>query len=391
MLRNPFLVYVVTFASVLGIYHLGWSEILPPLSLELLAFFVATFAVAGVMAWSIQPSIDNFVEYQPKLLSKYAGLLILATIVAEFWLNGITLVRVIQGERFYNLETAATHLHVFSFWSAYSTIRFADFLYSRRRLYLLEAFVPIIAYGLMVYRGPVLILGLSWIFVFIIKHRGLKPLHLTAATIATGAVLFLNGVVGEVRSAGEATAAGRPSTAFVSSGVPAAYFWTYLYVTVPIGNLQLSVDRIKQPQGTPLEFAVTELIPDTFSRRIMPRINSNVSSAAGNLISRDQLYSWDQPQVSQGMNISTIFGRAYGYFGWHGAALMFALLSAFMVAYVLVIQQMAYGVVCLAMLNTLVVFCLFNNMLVSAAMIPLLVWPFVLSIVEWVKCRYRRF
>jgi hypothetical protein len=152
---------------------------------------------------------------------------------------------------------------------------------------------------------------------------------------------------------------------------------------VPIANLQLSVDKIQSNQGAAAEFIVSELVPDTFSRRIMPYVNHRVTSNHGNFISRDMLYSWEQPQVGHGMNISTIFGRSYGYFGWTGPTIMFALLSTFIVVYLLVISRSPFRVPCLALLNTLVVFCLFNNMPVSAAIIPQLVWPLLLPPWEW--------
>src|SRR3546814_925664 len=158
VLRNPFVVYVATFAGALAVYQLGWSEILPPLSLEVATFFGVSFAIAALLGKLIQPAVANIGEYRPGLLPSYAGLFVLATIAGEIWLNGIPIVRVMRGENFYEMEAAARHLHVFSLWSVYSTIRFADFLYSRRRLYLLEALVPLIIYGLFIYRGPAIIL-----------------------------------------------------------------------------------------------------------------------------------------------------------------------------------------------------------------------------------------
>jgi hypothetical protein len=53
------------------------------------------------------------------------------------------------------------------------------------------------------------------------------------------------------------------------------------------------------------------------------------------------------------------------------------LLSLFIIVYLLVISR-SHRVPWLALLNTLVDFRLFNNMLVSAAIIPQLVWPLLL-------------
>jgi len=223
----------------------------------------------------------------------------------------------------------------------------------------------------------------SWVFIFIIKSNGLKVKHIMVAAIAAVCILYVNGRIGDMRSPGHESLTGQPTAAFRESGIPRTFFWTYLYTTVPIANLQLSVDKIKSHQGTIAEFMVTELVPDTFSRRIMPYVNHQTTSNQGNFLSRDMLYSWKQPLVGHGMNITTIFGRSYGYFGWTGAAIMFVVLSAFIVVYLLVISRSPFRVPCLALLNTLVVFCLFNNMLVSAAIVPQLVWPLLLPPWGW--------
>lgn len=388
MLKNPFLVYVLSFSAVLGIYQLGWSEIYPSLSYDLLLFFGLTFVFALLFARLVRPLVAGTGSYQPGLLTKYAGLFVIATFAIELVLaGGIPLYRVLKGVNFAEMESTATHLHVFTLWSAYSTIRFADFLYSKRRFYLLEASLPVIFYALLVYRGAAMMTLASWAFIFIIKNNGLKLKHIMMIAIATVCVFYLNGRLGDVRAPGDEVRAGQPTLAFRESGIPRTFFWTYLYSTVAVANLQLSVDKTQSNSGTVAEFIVSELIPDTFSRRIMQYVNHRVTSNQGNFITRDKLYSWEQPQVAPGMNISTIFGRSYGFFGWTGPKIMFSVLSLFIVVYLLLISRSPFRVPCLALLNTLVLFCLFNNMLVSAAIIPQLVWPLLLPPWGWWKLK----
>jgi hypothetical protein len=388
MLTNPFLVYLFSFCAVLGIYQLDWSEIYPSLSYNLLLFFGLTFIVALLLARLVRPIVASTGSYRPGLLTKYAGLFVVATFAIELVLSGgIPLYLIIKGVSFQEIERNATHLHVFTLWSVYSTIRFADFLYSKSRFYLLEASLPVIFYALLVYRGAAMMTLVSWAFIFIIKNNGLKLKHITVVVIAAVCVFYLNGRIGDIRAPGDDVKGGQPTVAFRESGIPRTFFWTYLYSTVGLANLQLSVDKIQSNKGTVAEFMVSELIPDTFSRRIMPYVNPRVTSNEGNFITRDMLYSWEQPQVGPGMNISTIFGRSYGYFGWTGPAIMFALLSTFIVVYLMVISRSPFRVPCLALLNTLVLFCLFNNMLVSAAIIPQLVWPLLLPPWGWWKLK----
>ncbi len=57
-------------------------------------------------------------------------------------------------------------------------------------------------------------------------------------------------------------------------------------------------------------------------------------------------------------------------------AIMFIALCGFIItAGVVLIRNCPYRVPALALLNTLVVFCLFNNMIASAAILPSLIWP----------------
>ena len=373
ILKNPFLVYLATFGAALGIYQLNWSEIYPPLSNDLLLFFGATFVSALLLAMLVAPAVAQTKDYRPGLLPKYTGWFVAATFGAEIVLaGGIPLLLIARGASFYTVEAGASHLHVFVLWSIFSTIRFADYLYSGRRLYLLEATLPIIFYGLLVYRGPALICMVSWVFVFAIKHGGIKLKHGLLFAILGAFALLLNGLIGDVRSPGQESV-GVPSATFRDSGIPRTFFWSYLYATVPIANFQLSVDKLVREQGNVAEFIASDLLPDTISRKILPMLNERIATGQGNLISRDQLYSWEQPQVALGLNISSIFGRSYGFFGWLGPVILFVVLTIFIITYLILIARSPYRVPALALLNTLVVFCLFNNMIASAAMLPQLI------------------
>jgi hypothetical protein len=379
MLRNPFYVYITTFGTALAIYQLGWSDIYPPMSDDTFVFFGGTFLAAALLGSFISPAIKATHHYQPGLLPKYSWLFIMGTFLAELALSGGVPIWLVMrgGASFYLLEANATHLHLFVFWSAYSTIRFADYLYSGRRLYLLEASLPIIFYGLFIFRGPAIICLVSWTFVFIVKHGGVRLRHLAVLSVAGAIGMLLNGLLGDARSPGQESVAA-PSAAFRKSGIPQTYFWSYLYATIPVANLQLSVDQVNKPNGSIEEFLASELLPDTVSKRVLPMLNPRILSGHGNLVTRDLLYSWEQPQIAPGLNISTIFGRAYGFFGWIGAAIMFAILATFIIVYLILVLKSPYRVVCLALLNTLVVFCLLNNMIASAVTLPLVMLPLLL-------------
>lgn len=368
MLKNPFLVYVLSFGAVLAVYQLGWSGIYPVLSPDLLLFLALTFLASIVLAFAVSGVVREIEGYRPGLLPKYLVLLLMASFAADLiYTGGVPLLMVIDGTFNYaDTELGVPHLHVFNgtFGSVFSTIRFTDYLYSKRRRYLLEALIPIVFFISIFYRGPAAICLVSWGFVLFIKHGrlGVKRICLVAATVLLG--LFLFGVFGDLREGETAIQTiGQPTEAFQQSGVPKTYFWTYIYMTSPLANFQLAVDTNLEDRGA-AEFAVSEMLPDFVSKRILPFLDA------------ERLKT---PEVAPGLTVATIYGRAYVYVGWIGPVLLFALLALLIVVYLQLIRRSPYRVPCLALLNTFIVFCTFQNMIAFAGLILQLVWPLFLG------------
>jgi hypothetical protein len=372
MLKNPFLIYILTFGSALALYQLGWSEIYPETSSDLLAFFGLSFVVSASLALVAEKEIEETRTYVSGQMPWYAVLIVVACLAADIAYTGsIPLLELYRGELKYGSFVGIPSLHVFAvtFGSAFSTIRFADFLFATRwrdRLrYFIEASIPIGYFLLVVYRGPALIVAVSWAFVFVIRRGRIGILAGVAIAALTLGILHFNGILGEARS-GLIDDLGKPTQAFRESGVPHTYFWTYLYATAPIANLQYAVD-VAEPlyklSRLP-EFFVGEMLPDFISNRILP------------LMKTERLAI---PEISAGFNVSSIFGRSYLFFGWIGVLAMFAWFMALILVYLALILRSPYRLPCLALLNTLIVFCVFENMIAYTALLMQLVWPLLLG------------
>jgi hypothetical protein len=371
--KNPFFVYILTFGGVIVFYQLGWSDIYPALSIEMIVFFGLSFVVAAALALAVSSDVAVIGIYHP-MLPGFTIIIPLVCFVADIVYTGyVPLFEMLFGKSFmYTQFVGVPSLHVFAvtFGGAFATIRFADFLYEqdrRRRLrHLAEAMVPIIYYLLVVYRGMALISLASWAFVFAIK-RG--RIGWRAAVIATGiglAVLMLNGLIGEART-GSLQRLGFPSRAFQESGVPDSYFATYLYATGPIANFQHAVTTTEPAYdfAEAPRFLISEMLPDFLSNRLLSAIDANRPAV---------------PQMSRGFNVSSIFGRSYLLFGWIGVLLMFAWMMAMALGYLALILRSPYCVPCLALLNTLIVFSVFDNMIAVSAVSLQLVWPLLLGL-----------
>lgn len=369
MFTNPFLVYIGAFAAVLGTYKLGWSSLYPPLSFPLLAFFAGTFVVAGSLAFAFRSTTARIREHRPTLPGWVVFPLIPMMLADIVYNGGVPLIMIASGHFNYaNDLELVPHLHVFTvtFGSAFSTIRFADFLGTKRQRYLLEAALPIIYFVAIVYRGPAAITLVSWGFVYLIAERPRWPALMALAAIAV-AGLYLFGLFGNYRmqSSVHLLERAQASPTFMKSGIPTTFFWAYVYLTSPMANLELSIDAERPAPPAPIEFAVSELVPDIVSKRVLPLmgITSRVST----------------PEAARGLNVATMFGRPFILMGWTGMTIMFAVFAAFVGAYLYLIRNSSLAVPALALLSTFVVFSTFQNMIAYSGVFLQLIWPLLLT------------
>jgi hypothetical protein len=373
-LKNPFLVYIVAFGAALLAYQLNWSEVYPPLSSGLVLFFLTTFFCAAILGLGVAPIINEIGAYEPGRLWKYTGAALTLSFVADFLVSGfVPLISLLAGESvdFDAVGIPSLHLFNVTFGGAFATIRFADFLYSRRKLYLLEACIPLAYFLLLVYRAQAIECVISLTFVYLIRHRGRVRLW-PAVALATVSVLalFLNGIMGDVRSPSQEAESqiellAKPTEAFRQSGIPRTFFWSYAYFTSPIANLQTTFNVAIPVIGKETNFVLGELLPDAVTHRVL------ASLGEGRIRT---------PEMSAGLNASTIFGASFLYLGRLGPPFMFSYLSLIIVVYLLLIRRSPFNVPSLALLNTIVVFCTFHNMIATSTMSLQLVWTVVLGL-----------
>jgi hypothetical protein len=372
-LKNPFFLYIAAFAAVLLTYQLDWSEVYPPLSSGLVLFFLATFFCAVILGLGIATIVNQIDTYEPGRLWKYTGAVLTLSFAADFVASGfVPLMSLVAGEHIDFDAIGITSLHLFNvtFGGSFATIRFADFLYSKRKIYLLQAFIPLVYFILLVYRAPALMCVVSWVFAYLIRHSGRVRLR-PAIALATFAVLglFLNGIMGDARSPSliaesQIEELARPTEAFRQSGIPRTFFWSYAYFTSPMANLQTTFDVALPVVGKETLFVLGEMFPDAVTHRVL------------DYLGEERIRT---PEISPGLNASTIFGASYVYLGQFGPPLMFAYLSLIVIVYLLLVRRSAFNVPSLALLNTIVVFCTFHNMIASSVLSLQLVWTVVLG------------
>jgi hypothetical protein len=278
----------------------------------------------------------------------------------------------IRGTFVYGSFTGMPSLHVLAvtFGSVFSTIRFADFLYETDRVrwrYLGEATIPIIFLLSIVYRGPALIVLTSWVFVSFIYMSRIRISYVLGILAVGTLLLFGANKLGEVRG-GDVSELGHATEAFRGSIFARCAFWLFLYSTGPLANFQYAVSTV-EPRYDPTkipEYVVSELLPDTISHRLLPRLGA----------SRDR----DIPEFSKNFNVSSLFSRSWLFFGWISVLTTLAVFIFILYAYIGVIRASPLAVPSLALLNTFVVYNLFDNMIATTSIGIQLLWPLLLGL-----------
>jgi hypothetical protein len=223
----------------------------------------------------------------------------------------------------------------------------------------------------LIYRAPAIECVVSWLLVYLIRHGGrirIWPAVALATFIVLG--LFVNGIIGDARSPSQEAESqiellARPTEAFQQSGIPRTFFWSYAYFTSPMANLQTTFNVALPVIEKGTNFVLGELFPDAVTRKILDRLGEERIRT---------------PEMAAGLNASTIFGASFLYLGKFGPPFMFAYLSLIVIVYLLLIRRSALNVPSLALLNTIVVFCTFHNMIATSTLSLQLVWTFVLGL-----------
>lgn len=365
MTKNPFFIYIFIFGFVFFAYHLGWSEIYPSINSEIVLFFLLSFFIATFLGIFSVRWLRVLPLHSVGILPNWVFYFLCAGFLADMVYEGaIPLWMIFSGRAYDYTDFGIPTLHVaiVTFGGVFSAIRFSDYIYSKNRWYLFQAFFPILYDVLSVNRGAVLLALVSWFFIFIIKNRRLKFKQIIFILILLFSMIFLFGWIGDMRSGDETIyEVGRPTEDFINSGLSKSYFWLYIYATSPIANLIETVNSYEVRNFEIFQQIVSEFIPNFISKRFFP-VRSEII------------------QISPALNVGTVFSRSYIYAGWLGMFLMMGCLFSLIFIFIKLMWKSKYFVPALALINTLVVFCIFDNMIAFDGVILQIIWIILLSL-----------
>ncbi len=387
-LINPFTLYVGSFGTALLCYLARWSRYYPPLDSSLVLFLIASFALsawAAIQFIRADRSQRQAVAFPGADRSVGITIALYTLWIAEFiQAGGVPLYMILTGAEFNYRTFGIPTLHVFlvTFSSFYSACLFHHYLRTRSRSVLVIFLINMLSALLIFNRGMLLMNMATCLFVFLSTRRHAGQFSMRGLAIGAGATLtiaFLFGALGTIRISHQihkhysrtlVYGVGDPTPSFRQSVVPVEFFWSYLYITSPLANLQLNIDQPEPPVTTKrlIAWSVNEVLPDAVSKRVDGYFGANRVLPA---------------RIAPHLNAATVYAGSFAYGGWLTMGLMTAVLLfvPFAVRKWLGAES-RYFVVGMSLLNTLFLFLIFDNMLSFTGFSFQLAYPMLFSYLE---------
>jgi hypothetical protein len=274
-------------------------------------------------------------------------------------------------------------------FSSFFTIYLFHLYVSKHSKLVLILYLLNLSAALLIYSRAMLFFNITGsIVVYLMSLRSIPYLKMGFIVAMTVPLLFLFGVLGSLRVSREANETynnenfmdtGKASEAFRESAVPKEFFWTYIYVSSPLANLQYNINSNPEPDATFRNLtwtAVYECIPDFITKRIHTLRDTRPPK---------------EYRINYSFNISTAYSRAFSYSNWGGIILMGVFLLIFPWIFIRVLDgQSDFFVTGWAILCTMYVFTSYDNTFRFTGLSFQLVYPILFSLIQKYLSSVRR-
>ncbi len=371
---NPHWCYVIAFLGAAFVYQLGWSTIYPSWSSSLTLFIFSTILIQLLLGWIWKKKWKPYPPAEQQLSAITITFFIYSLWIIEFiYADGIPLFKIILHQPYDYRLFGVPSLHVFivTFASFYTIFLFHLFITNRKKIHFL-LFLINLASALLIYsRAMFIFIIIASFFIFLANVRfRMLPLILIGLISVFG-LLYSFGILGNMRVSAEAKSSynpdiflelGQPTDRIKKSLLPKEFFWSYIYISSPLANLQTNINT---PRIDTLhnfwEHANNEMLFDFISKRV------------------NQITGWQRVRESTipgPFNVSTIYSRSYSYQGWLGLFLMAIFISVYPWIYVWLLPRNPYSQTGLAILASMYLFLVYDNTIRFTGLSLQLVYPF---------------
>lgn len=377
---NPFYIQGVIWIFVGSIYSLGWSDLYPKISSNLTVFLCLSVFIYFLLGYYCQRK-RYFAYYNIHITNKQVTI-IKKSICSFYILLGIEIFFtsfplwsfLTTGETGYtDFGLPFIHVAIVAGFTIICWFSFHCLLCSRckRTKYRLKKYIilSILPFILIFNRGGIMTILLGMGFLYLMAKRiNTKTIF---CSVAISLFIFWGfGYLGDKRidlnnDQHLILELGKASDGFKNSVVPPEFFWTYIYITSPLGNIQYNIDQTRNVSYNLWEMVLFDFTPQIISKRVASNLN---------------LEERKPHLVVQHLNVCTVYKNSYNYLGWIGFILMFI----FSIVFVFITLGFAnrksplYDTL-LVSVNVIVAMNLFDNMFIFMGLVPI---PFFLLILS---------
>lgn len=373
---SPFLWYSVSWIIVVGLYSLEWTEIYPTLKNNLLSFLIITTIISLCLTFLYKRRtnsifLPNPLDYYPITITilKYLYILLFIECIHS---HSLPIIDYLRGNANINdyQEFGIPFIHVLLVNSFLLLFNFSSYCYfsmkSDVNKFLIPVFFSFISPIIFMSRGTALFMIFVFLLMFIITNIEKSNLILIKIASSIIVITYLFGLTGNLRlndPQGEyILEIGGASDSFKESIIPNDYFWTYVYIVTPLGNLQNVIDEKKIEDlsiSNPYSLLANSILPQSIGKRLGAAKIDNYM---------------DKYRVVTGLTVGTTYFGPYIIWGWPGMIIIFIVMMLYCVIMLRIVPvDSIFNVPLLCVLSTMTFFSLFDNMVIYMAIFPQLV------------------
>lgn len=379
---NPYFCYSISFLIAFLVYLLGWSDLYPRLSTPLLIFLISTLVLFTFVGYRVTKRLR--ITFRSLPFSDLSSPILITLFLYALWIveflyqGGIPLFMILLKLPYDYRLFGVPSLHVFivTFSSFYTVFLFHLFLSTRKKeilfLYLVNLFAAV-----LIYSRAMFFFNLSAsFFLLLLMTRRIPRALVFIGPLSLILLFYCFGVLGTLRVSRESKTeydngifleTGKATASFKNSFVPKEYFWTYIYMSSPLANLQHNINTFPPPAPT-----ITNIGQMINNEILMDFISKRVNSLLG-------LQRLDENTIPGPFNVSTVYSRSFNYLGWTGILIMATVVLILPWAYFKILPvQSPFFLTGFTILCTMYLFLAYDNTIRFTGLSFQLVYPVVL-------------
>lgn len=387
--NSPHMVFIISWSLCILLYSLHYAGFMPALSYDLFLFLVCFIILFGMTSFFLY-KINFTIKFTAPVNINYGLLLIVNSILylPNFIYSGVPALSGVRPDSFGipGVMIFATSFNAFTCICCYYM-----FLTTRKKRLLIYCVYCLSLFFLVISRGFVVMTLVTMFFLWLnVKMPALTPFKITAIIIGIVGALYAFGVAGNIRTRDALADISKSKDSEVSDEVnieysseplfeigdpqgpfkekiPGEFFWSYLYLTSPLGNLQYNIN-ISHPPITEDSFWLVVVNETTFDF-IAKRYNARIKG-----------YERKTPELLiANLTVSTALAGSYATAGWWGMFYVMVMYWLFPIIYILITARNPLAIIGVSVLSTIYLFSTFDNMFILSGLSLQIFYPIILN------------